>query len=213
MSAATCERIGDDLVAFLDDELAAADRTPVADHVATCLVCRREIDRLTTVRRLVQTLPGIEPSPTFADEFWRRMDGESAPRDPRVRPLRPMRWALPALAAAAVVALALHSLLGGPAPNPATAPGQAPAPAARVAAVPPPRAQHEAPPAQVAAQPASPAEAPQVADVESLRPEDLPPELVEHPELFLRLPVVRRLEKLQYLGSAPDRQAAPDDAG
>jgi hypothetical protein len=28
--------------------------------------------------------------------------------------------------------------------------------------------------------------------------EQYPPELVEHPELFLRLPVVRRLEKLQH---------------
>ncbi len=36
-----------------------------------------------------------------------------------------------------------------------------------------------------------------VADAE-LAPEDLPPDLLEHPEFFLRYPVVRRLNKLEH---------------
>ena len=41
-----------------------------------------------------------------------------------------------------------------------------------------------------------------------LAPEDLPPELIEHPELFLRLPVVRRLDKLEHFEEVRTPDAA-----
>jgi hypothetical protein len=175
--------------------------------VSTCLTCRREIERLTTVQRLVATLPSIEPSPSFAVDFWQRLDAESAPAATNVRRLRPLRWAIPALAAAAVLALALRSLTSTP-PSPS-------APAARVAAAPvaPAAPAAKGANAKLAAQPKPKEEAAQLADVDALRPEDLPPDLLEHPELFLRLPVVRRLEKLEYLGSDQERQGTDDGAG
>ena len=73
MSVSTCEHIGGDLVAFLDGELRDEERQPIAAHLASCLVCRRELDRLTTVRGWIGALPAVEPGPTFAADFWRRV--------------------------------------------------------------------------------------------------------------------------------------------
>ncbi len=214
MSTAQCEAIGDELVAFLDGELTDEARRPVAAHVASCLVCRREVERLTVVRRWVAELPAIEPSPTLAEGLWERIAAAERPAaSPRVRVLRPWRWAVPALAAAAVVALAFSSQL-----RPRTITPTAPtgAPPERVAAPAPVAPKPEAP-AVAAARPAPKEDAPQVAQVddqvrpEDLRLEDLPPELAEQPELFLRLPVVRRLETLEHFDAVRDSHG--DDAG
>lgn len=208
MSTLDCEAIGEELVAFLDDELDDATRRPIASHVATCLVCRREVDRLTVVRRWIGDLPTVEPSPAFTEGLWDKIAAEATRSVPvpNVRVLRPWRWAVPALAAAAVVALAFSSLLRTTehsTKDPATEPPQ------RVAAPAPANRKPDAP--VVMAHPAAPKDgpanedaSPQVAAAnavrpEDLRPEDLPPGLLEHPELFLRLPVVRRLETLEHI--------------
>jgi anti-sigma factor RsiW len=205
MSTPNCEAIGEELVAFLDDELDEATRRPVASHVATCLVCRREVERLTLVRRWVSELPAVEPSPSLADGLWAKIAAEATPSTPapNVRVLRPWRWAAPALAAAAVVALAFSSLF-----RTTESPRKAPSAASERLAAPGPAVQPDAP--VVVARPAAPKdepsneEAPQVAAAdaarpEDLRPEDLPPKLLDNPELFLRLPVVRRLETLEHI--------------
>ena len=105
MTPSTCEEIGTELVAFLDGELDEGERRPIASHVSSCLVCRREIERLSAVRNLLADLPRIEPGPEFASRFWERLDvvPESTLRR---RSRRSMYWALPALAAAAVLAIA-----------------------------------------------------------------------------------------------------------
>lgn len=202
----SCDQISTELVAFLDGELGADDRQPVAEHVSTCLTCRREIERLTTVQGWVTSRPAVAPGPTFDDDFWRQIAAEPTPiASPRTRG-RALRWAVPTLAAAAVLALALRSLTHVPPASDTPA-----VPSTRVAAAPAaPPAKAAAP--QAAAKPAAEPPA-QVANVETLRPEDLPPELLEHPELFLRLPVVRRLETLEYLGSVDDRPSNDGGAG
>ncbi len=187
--AATCDQIGPELVAFLDGELDDAERRPIASHVSTCLGCRREMERLGTVRGWVADLPRIEPSAGLADEFWRRVEHERAATEshPGASPL--WWWVTPALAAAAALVLAFQFFTSGPTPV-------AKAPSAERAVA---GARPGAPAPAVAARRAAPeAAAPMVADADTLRPEDLPPELLEHPELFLRLPVVRRLDKLEH---------------
>jgi anti-sigma factor RsiW len=206
MSTHTCEQTSGELVAFLDGELGAEERRTVADHLATCLTCRREMEHLTSVQRMVDTLPRIEPSASFADDFWRRVAAEPTPIASRRRRGSVLRWAIPALAAAAVLAFALRSQLETPSSLPA-------APRTRVAAAPAAPAKVAVAPAAERAKSEGAEPAPQVANVDSLRPEDLPPELLEHPELFLRLPVVRRLEKLEYLGSTEDRPSGDGGAG
>ena len=211
MSTLTCDQTSSELVAFLDGELGDDERRPVADHVATCLTCRSEVERLSTVQRWVGTLPPITPSATFTDDFWRRVAAEPTPIASRRHRASALRWSIPALAAAAVLALAVRSQIQGPPPAP-TGSGT------RVAAAPPAPAVKEAPGSvarQTKPEQAAPGAepAPQVANVEALRPEDLPPELLEHPELFLRLPVVRRLDKLEYLGSTEDAPSGEGGAG
>jgi len=63
MSTHTCEQTSDELVAFLDGELGDEERRPVADHLATCLTCRRELEGLTTVQGLVGAGIGLAVSP------------------------------------------------------------------------------------------------------------------------------------------------------
>lgn len=206
MSATTCASIGAELVAYLDGALADDERRPVAAHVSTCLGCRREMERLAAVQRALDTLPRIEPSPHFADDFWRQLAEEAPAAAVGTRRVRLLRVVVPALAAAAVLALAFQAFLRAPATPPMPARYEA-----RTATA--PAAAGNAERRQLAARHAAETEAPRVADVDTLRPEDLPPELVEHPELYLRLPVVRRLQKLEYFGSVPDRPTGEDGAG
>lgn len=212
MSATACERTSEELVAFLDDELSVGERRPVAEHLASCLVCRREMERLTTLQGWLGNLPEVEPSATFAADFARRLAAEPTPIAPRRGGGGGLRWGFPALAAAAVLALALRAFVAAPVSS--TAPD-----AARkrtIAAAPAPAAPAEEEPARVATRPSTEEGADQVADVAGVRPEDLPPELLEHPELFLRLPVVKRLDTLEYLGSLHENEktgAADDGAG
>jgi anti-sigma factor RsiW len=205
VTAATCEQIGAELVAFLDGELADGERRPVATHVATCLVCRRELERLTATQRLVSGLAAIEPASDFGARFWQRLEAEPmrVRRDRRSR--RALDWALPALAAAAVLTVALQFLLTPAAPP--TRPGTR---ERRIVQAP------EARPKTAAAvakdSPTKPA-AGQLANVNDLRPEDVPPELRDHPELFLRLPVVRRLQTLEHFEAVRQEHGDGDGAG
>jgi len=196
VSAPVCEAMSEELVAYLDGEQPEPERGRIESHLATCLGCRREIERVTKVKALVRALPGVEPSAGFEERMWRRLRAD-IPVATRGKRFRPAIWGLPVLAAAAVVALAWYSLLshlgesepavpvGGPAvavaPREPTRPQSAPVLQAEVE-----RGSEEA----LAAASRPPRDLPTA-------PEDLPPELLEHPELFLRYPVVRRMKKLE----------------
>jgi anti-sigma factor RsiW len=205
--SATCEAIGPELVAYLDGALADDERRPVASHVATCLVCRREIERLTTVQRWVSELPAVEPSRDFAATFWDRMEAEPAVAERPGGASRPVRWIVPLLAAA-VLALAVRAMVVPQTSTLTPTVPAAPAPRAPAVAAAP---KIERP--KVATAPAEKPAAAQLANVEDLKPEDLPPELLEHPELFLRLPVVRRLETLEHIDAVKREQQSEDGAG
>jgi anti-sigma factor RsiW len=191
VTAAPCVEFAEELVAYLDGEQPPAEHARIETHVGTCLSCRRELERLRRVRTLLGALPVIEPSAVFQDALWQRLDVTPPTRGRR----RTLVWGAPALAAAAALALVWYSLLTGVTTTEHRAPG------APVAV-----AHREAPhggagETRVAAQPK---EAP---DKDEKQPDvavagsDLdqyPPELVEHPELFLRYPVVKRLQRLQH---------------
>src|SRR5690349_23100121 len=52
---------------YADGELAEPLRERVAEHVAGCVSCRRELHRLQSASRLVATLPRSAPSPEVLD--------------------------------------------------------------------------------------------------------------------------------------------------
>lgn len=188
-----CESMAAELVAYLDGEQPETDRARIDAHVATCLTCRREMDRIGKVNALLRSLPRIEPSADFDARMWQRLEAETASRSTR-RGFRPAMWGIP-LAAAAALALVWYSSLSPLSSGPPTAPGHV----GTVANAPKTgtRSAHDVAVAQ--AKPEEPAAAAPIEQANAdLAPEDLPPELIEHPELFLRLPVVRRLDKLEH---------------
>jgi hypothetical protein len=199
--------MGEDLVAYVDGELLGAERGRFDDHVATCLTCRREAERLTKLRALVRGLPRIEPSASFDAGMWRRM-ARAPSGGQRADRRATWRWAAPALAAAAVVALALYGVLNRSAPH---APGRA-ATGRQVATAPVGHGQAAKTEEADTGAAGEAGKRTDVASADNPAPEDVPPELVEHPELFLRFPVVRRLQKLEHFEEVRQR-GDPDPAG
>jgi hypothetical protein len=191
MRPPACEAIAEELVAYVDGEQPEPERVRIASHVAGCAPCRRELERIAKVNALVASLRPIEPSADLGERFRRRLEDEPAGA-PAVHSWRPALWWVPAFAAAAATVLVWYWMLSRPASDgPGLAPGSAeiaagPDAPERVAAprLPPPDA--------------APADESRVARAPAPAPEDLPPELVERPEFFVRLPVIRRLEELEH---------------
>ena len=193
MSTRICEAIGEQLVAYLDGEETEPGRDRIEAHVAKCLPCRREIERITKVNALVAGVRRVEPLDDFEERTWQRLRAD-APAVTRGVRFRPALWGVPALAAAAVIALLWYSSLSrlgleGPWVTPA-------GPEIAVAPV---------EPVGVARAPSAPGRVEDENDAAANRsrevaeaPQDLPPDLLEHPEFFLRYPVVRRLKKLEH---------------
>ena len=188
---AACDDFAADLVAYLDGELGDAERARIETHLGTCLACRREVEQFRRLRALIDGVRPLELSSDFADRMWQRLDPLPA-RAPRRR-TRAVLWAAPTLAAAAALALVWYSQVArlGNAPT-------APAPHS-VAAAPRPhdanasRSEKEQAVASEKEEGGAPRDVATADDVT-----DYPPDLVEHPELFLRLPVVRRLNRLEH---------------
>lgn len=106
------------LSALADRELGGASLLRAERHVAECAACRATLDR---VRALVQTAGALPRDVAPSPELWEGI--RSA-----MRPRRRRAWSLAALAAAAVLVLAVGTLL----PRPGRS-HKAPAPAARAA--------------------------------------------------------------------------------
>jgi anti-sigma factor RsiW len=72
MSGAS-EHPGDRLSAYLDGELEPEAAASVGDHVASCPLCREELDRLDDARRLLRGMAPLEPPPGFTERFGARL--------------------------------------------------------------------------------------------------------------------------------------------
>jgi anti-sigma factor RsiW len=196
----SCSHIAEELVAYADGEHSDAERARVEAHVGSCLACRRELERVHKLSDLLAGLPSVEPSPGFEQRFWARL--AAAPTVARPR-WRAARIGLPALAAAAALALVSYWTV------------------ARVERAAPPDTRAVAAAPSVAAPPAALARSEERRHDEGTDDEvrvarseleTLPPELVEHPELFLRYPVVRRLRKLEHFEEVRRFGGAGSDA-
>jgi anti-sigma factor RsiW len=94
--------LGDLLSAFLDGELDTPERSSASAHLDVCTYCSDELAAVAEARRLMRSLPPVEPP--FG--FYLRLLG-----------LRRRRRAVAAVAAAAVAATALVSLRPPPQPR------------------------------------------------------------------------------------------------
>jgi anti-sigma factor RsiW len=97
------------LLAYLDGALAAPERNEVLRHLAACSECDRELGLLREARALVPALRSTEPRPGFAARVAH--NAAAAQRSPASDL---WRWALGALAAAGVAAVALGVLVKKP---------------------------------------------------------------------------------------------------
>lgn len=67
------EHPGDRLSAYLDGELEADSTASVRAHLASCQVCREELDRLSHARRLLRGMAPLEPPPGLSERFGARL--------------------------------------------------------------------------------------------------------------------------------------------
>jgi hypothetical protein len=180
------------MVPAIDGALTHRRRRTLERHVAGCGSCRAELTTTRGVLAAVTGLPAEGAVPPRLEQATLRAVRLAAAAEEEARGRA--WWRTPALAGLAVaaalaaVAVGVRRYADGPAgpagaplevarpveQRPATAPTPAPSPPARTV---------------VARRPAPPAEP----------PKQPPPELAARPELFVELPILRHMEKLDHL--------------
>lgn len=190
-----CGRTQKLIVLAADGEITPADRRRLDEHLAACQACRHEAAAVQSLFAALDELPMEREVPAAVEAVTlRRVRIEAAEEGERGR-----RWwawlPAPVLAAAGVGVLAVAiGSRPGTAPEPvASAPGTDTAPAVARAPVP-------APPAAPADSPAR-AETRRLADAgpaAERSPKDPPPELAAAPDLFMNLPIIRNMDKLEH---------------
>ena len=178
-----CGRAQKLMVAAVDGELTPERRRELDDHVAGCAECGAERRATETLFGALGGLPQEAEVPALVEAATlRRM--RIAAAEEREGGSRRWGWlSTPVLGAAGVAVLALFvGTRQGPAPSPAP---EAPR-AQRVARAPDPAA--AVPRREEAA----------VARAETAPPAEPPPDLAAAPELFMNLPIIRNIEKLEH---------------
>jgi len=180
------------MTAAVDGELTPRRHRALDRHLGACAVCRRELADTERMLAAVEALPReAVVSAAVEQATLRRVRGLAAEEAERAAARRWWGgWPVPAFgaASAAVVALALGLLWRGADSPELTSVAPTPRPGAQVVArapVPP------VPAAQPAVRPAE--RKPSVA-----LPPDPPPALAAAPDLFMDLPILRNMEKLEH---------------
>jgi anti-sigma factor RsiW len=184
-----CGRAQQLMIAAVDAELGERRRRALDRHVAECADCRRELAATEGVLRAVAALPSEAAVSTALEQATLRRVRLAAAEE-QERPARPWwRWSIPtfAIATAAVVVLAVGVLRRTEMP--------AEAPVVAVAPVRPDNVQ-----VARAAKP-KPAPAPGAPVAEARHepvPNEPPAELAARPDLFVEMPILRNMEKLDH---------------
>jgi anti-sigma factor RsiW len=196
-----CGRAERSLAAAADGELSARQQRALDRHLAGCPTCRGELVTTGAVLRALSALPMEAEVPARLEQATLRRVRLAAAEETERGPGGWWSvWRLPAFGAAvvAVVAVSVALLPSAEGPSrPASAPGRTQV--ARSASQP-----REAPARQVASDKTP--RAPIVREV----PKEPPPALAEAPDLFIELPILRNLEKLEHFEAI--RTTTIDDA-
>jgi anti-sigma factor RsiW len=73
----TCERMEQELIAYLDGRAAAAQRREVEEHLAVCADCGARAAEFQGVSSLLDEYPAAAPSPYFDARLRSRLAGEA----------------------------------------------------------------------------------------------------------------------------------------
>lgn len=105
-----CKEVKKQLLSFANGTLSLNEPTKIKDHLATCPVCRAELQQLQQVWDLLDEFEPIKPAPDFTGRLWHRIRTEETQVTPRtwIFPKRFIRWA--GLVAAAAVLLIVITL-------------------------------------------------------------------------------------------------------
>jgi len=194
-----CGRAQKLMTVAVDGELTPARRRELDEHVAGCNECRAELAATETLFGALGSLPqeAEVPAPVEAATIRRMRIAAAEERERKER-----RWGwlpVPVLAAAGVTALALVITL-----RPAGEP-RSPRPA------PPDVSGHLLARAPEAAPiPAAPKRVEAVAAADVAPPTEPPPDLAAAPELFMNLPIIRNMEKLEHFEAISMVELAPN---
>ena len=179
-----CGRAQKLIVAAVDGELTPERRRELDDHVAVCAECGAELRATETLFGALGSLPQEAEVPALVEAATlRRMRILAA--EEREHGSRRWGWlSTPVLAATGVAMLAIVvAIRQGPGPNSGRAPALDAPQARRLARVPDPA-------------PAAPKQV--VAHADTPPPAEPPPDLAAAPELFMNLPIIRNMEKLEH---------------
>ena len=173
----------------LADELSDRRSRRLTKHIEGCAGCRREWEAYTALDRVLGNLPLEAALPPRLEQVTLRNARLSEAEATTSRP----RWlgvAVPALAATAVLVVAARLSFQDTEPLPASVQ----AAPSRTLTAPPARATKRTPAPAPSAVPASP----QDRRVARRVPSEPPPELAARPDLFVNLPLLRNLDKVQH---------------
>jgi anti-sigma factor RsiW len=177
----------------LAGELSGRRLQRLTKHMDGCAGCRREWQAYTALDRVLGSLPLEAALPPRLEQVTLRTARLAEAEATKSR----RRWlgvAIPALAATAVVVMAARLSLQD------TEPALTPVPAAPARAV---TASPARAPARVAERAPAPAPSPAPGSPQRRRvargvPSEPPPELAARPDLFINLPLLRNLDKVQH---------------
>jgi len=180
------------IVAARDGELTERQQHALDRHLAECGACRAEQVSLEGVLSALDALePAREVPARLEADVFRQVRGLAAGGAPAWTLPEWLRRGVPAIAATAVVALAVVGIRSSEVAVPAARTNVTVAERPRIT-----------PPAPAAAVAKAEADAPIVARrAKSRAPIDPPAELASRPDLFVDLPMLRELDKMQHFDS------------
>jgi len=184
------------MIAKADDELSPRQQRALEGHLAECSACREEIAATERMLAAVAALPMEAEVPVLLEQETLRRVRIAAAEEAEQLAARRWWWRLrvPAVAITALAALLLV-IVGHDEMEDKAAP-QAPTVVAAKPAEPKLAREHRDAPAVEVAEAPAPTAVAQAPEAE--RPsEDLPPALTERPDLFMELPILRNMEKLE----------------